>query len=220
MTPERFRRLQEVLSRRQPDFTVLMERVHKVHNFSAIVRTCDAVGILEAHAVIPKHGLPELDSQGTNATSSGAQKWVGLRTYPDSPLAIQDLKARGFRLYAAHFSPRAIDYRQADFTQPCCVVLGTEKWGIGPQIAEAADEHILIPMMGMVQSLNVSVAAATILFEGQRQRLQAGLYQQPRLSSERYQQLLFEWAYPDWAERFRQEGRTYPALDEHGHFSV
>jgi tRNA (guanosine-2'-O-)-methyltransferase len=71
--------------------------------------------------------------------------------------------------------------------------LGTEKWGVSPEAATLSDEHIQIPMMGMVQSLNVSVAAAVILFEAQRQRIQAGFYEQVRLSLEQYQSVLASW---------------------------
>ena len=201
MTPERLAKIRAVLDKRQPDLTVLMERVHKPHNFSAILRSCDAVGVLEAHAIPAKHGLPDLeeaaglDLKGKtfNETSGSAAKWVGLQVHPDTPSALNHLRARGFQVLAAHFSERALDYRQADYTRPTCILLGTEKWGVSPEAAELADGHILIPMMGMVQSLNVSVAAAVILFEAQRQRLQAGFYQQPRLSPEDYEFWLRSW---------------------------
>lgn len=201
MTPERLAKIRAVLDKRQPDLTVLMERVHKPHNFSAILRSCDAVGVLEAHAIPAKHGLPDLEeaagldlkSKTFNETSGSAAKWVGLQVHPDTLSALNHMKSRGFQVLAAHFSERALDYRQADYTRPTCILLGTEKWGVSPEAAEQADAHILIPMMGMVQSLNVSVAAAVILFEAQRQRLQAGFYQQPRLSPEDYEFWLRNW---------------------------
>lgn len=201
MTPERLARIRAVLDKRQPDLTVLMERVHKPHNFSAILRSCDAVGVLEAHAIPAKHGMANLDEaqdlslkgKTFNETSGSAAKWVGLHLHEDTASAFAYLKSQGFQVLAAHFSERALDYRQADYTRPTCIWLGTEKWGVSPEAAERADAHILIPMMGMVQSLNVSVAAAVILFEAQRQRLQAGFYQQVRLSPEQYQAVLEGW---------------------------
>lgn len=228
MTPERWRKINRVLARRQPDLTVLMERVHKWHNFSAVLRTCDAVGALEAHLIPAAHGIPQespqksedwderVKSKHTDATSGSAAKWVGLSTHPDTPSAFAHLRARGFAVYAAHFSEKAVDYREVDYTRPTCILLGTEKWGVTEEAAHLADGHILIPMMGMVQSLNVSVAAAVILFEAQRQRLRVGMYDEPRLGPALYQKLLFEWAYPDWAERCRQEGRAYPPLSPEG----
>lgn len=223
MTPERWRKINRVLARRQPDLTVLMERVHKWHNFSAVLRTCDAVGVLEAHLIPAQQGIPQSPDKGeggmskpTDATSGSAAKWVGLSTHPDTPSAFAHLRARGFRVYAAHFSEKAVDYRQVDYTQPSCILLGTEKWGVTEEAARLADGHVVIPMMGMVQSLNVSVAAAVILFEAQRQRMEAGLYDRPRLEPALYRKLLFEWAYPDWAERCRQEGRAYPPLSQEG----
>ncbi len=209
VTPERLAKIRAVLDKRQPDLTVLMEQVHKPHNFSAILRSCDAVGVLEAHAIPPKRGIPTLEDEPTlslegkthNDTSGSAAKWVDLRVHPDVLQAFAHLKSKGFQVLAAHFSERAVDYHQADFTQPTCILLGTEKWGVSQEAASLADQHILIPMMGMVRSLNVSVAAAVILFEAQRQRLGAGFYAKPRLSSEQYQALL------DNLQRRHAEGR-------------
>ena len=191
MTPERLAKIRAVLDKRQPDLTVLLERVHKPHNFSAILRSCDAVGVLEAHAIPAKYGIPDLEgSEGLslkgktyNETSGSAAKWVGLRIHQDTDAAFAHLKSQGFQVLAAHFSERSVDYREADYTRPTCILLGTEKWGVSPEAAVLSDGHIVIPMLGMVQSLNVSVAAAVILFEAQRQRLQAGLFGQARLSA-------------------------------------
>ncbi len=211
MTPERYRKLRAVLDKRQPDLTVLMENVHKPHNLSAILRTADAVGVYEAHAVNPTGGVPTY-----NETSGGSEKWVYLRVHPDIATAVQHLKARGFAVYAAHLSEEAVDYRAVDYTRPVAVLLGAEKWGVSPEAAALADRHIVIPMMGMVQSLNVSVAAAVILFEAQRQRQAAGLYDRVRLDAETYRRTLFEWGYPKLAAIYRKEGRPYPELGPEG----
>ena len=210
-TPERIRRLREVLSRRQPDLTVLMENVSKPHNLSAILRSADAVGVLEAHAVHPTGHVPTF-----HHTAAGVARWVYLRVHQSPEEAVGHLRERGFFVYATRLSPRAVDYRELDYTRRVAVVLGSEKWGVSEEIAALADAEVRIPMMGMVQSLNVSVAAAVILFEAQRQRLKAGLYDRPRLDPETFRRVLFEWAYPEEARRLRQEGRDYPELDEEG----
>ncbi|HHO57650.1 MAG TPA: tRNA (guanine-N2)-dimethyltransferase, partial [Oceanithermus profundus] len=129
---------------------------------------------------------------------------------------VAHLKERGFTVYAANLSERALDYREVDYTRPAAVLLGAEKWGVSPRAAELADADVIIPMMGMVQSLNVSVAAAVILFEAQRQRLAAGLYDRPRLDPATYRRTLFEWAYPREAAVLRRQGLPYPELDEEG----
>lgn len=123
---------------------------------------------------------------------------------------------RGVQVLATHLSQRSVDYREPDYTRPTCVLLGAEKWGVSDEAAEIADANIVIPMFGMVQSLNVSVAAATILFEAQRQRLSAGMYGVPQISPEELERLAFEWAYPDLAPSYRERGEDYPALSEHG----
>ncbi|MBZ9715751.1 tRNA (guanosine(18)-2'-O)-methyltransferase TrmH [Deinococcus multiflagellatus] len=217
MTPERYAKILRVLSRRQPTLTVLMDEVNKPHNLSAIVRTCDAVGVLQAHAVPPRGGkLADFEGHTYEATSGSAHKWVPVQRHADAVQAVRALQAQGFAVLATHLSQRSVDYREADYTRPTCLLLGAEKWGVSDEAAEAADMNIVVPMFGMVQSLNVSVAAATILFEAQRQRLAAGLYDAPQLSPEQLRAWAFEWAYPELAPAYRERGEAYPALDEHG----
>ncbi|WP_135228869.1 tRNA (guanosine(18)-2'-O)-methyltransferase TrmH [Deinococcus fonticola] len=216
-TPERFAKILRVLQKRQPTLTVLMDEVNKPHNLSAIVRTCDAVGVLEAHAVPPSGGkLAEFEGHTYDATSGSAHKWVKVNKQTDALAAVRELQGRGFQVLATHLSQRSVDYREVDYTRPTCVLLGAEKWGVGDGAAQAADHNIVIPMFGMVQSLNVSVAAATILFEAQRQRLAAGMYAAPQLAPADLAALAFEWAYPDLAPAYRERGEAYPALDETG----
>ncbi len=191
MTEARTERVRAVLAKRQPDLTVLLEQVHKPHNLSAILRSCDAVGVLEAHAVALSGRVPTF-----NATSASADKWVPLRVHANTNAALDHLRARGFSIVATMLSERALDYRELDYTIPTCFVLGAERWGVSEEIALAADQHIIIPMRGMVQSLNVSVAAAVVLFEASRQRSLVGAYDEPRLSSDELEQLEFEWLHP------------------------
>jgi tRNA (guanosine-2'-O-)-methyltransferase len=213
LLPRRFERLKAVLDRRMGDLTVLLENVEKPHNLSAILRSCDAVGVLEAHAVSLANRLPTF-----NTTALGSQKWVALQRHADSEAMIRTLQQRGFRVYGTHLGVEAVDYRSCDFTGATAFVLGAEKWGLSEAAAAAVDQAIFIPMRGMVQSLNVSVAAATLLFEALRQRQAAGLVPErgEGVAAERYEQLLFEWAYPQVAAWCRQEGRPYPALGEEG----
>ncbi|MEB3264276.1 MAG: tRNA (guanosine(18)-2'-O)-methyltransferase TrmH [Synechococcus sp.] len=213
LLPRRFERLQAVLDRRMGDLTVLLEQVEKPHNLSAILRTCDAVGVLEAHAVCRQGRLPTF-----NSTAQGSQKWVPLQVQPDVGSAIQGLQQRGFRVYGTHLGVEAVDYRSCDFTGPTAFVLGAEKWGLSEEAAVQIDQAVVIPMQGMVQSLNVSVAAATLLFEALRQRQAAGRVPMAGegVDPEMRRRLLFEWAYPQVAAWCRQQQRPYPALSDEG----
>ena len=210
----RYQRICQTLDRRQPDLTVLMEDVHKPHNISAIIRTCDAVGVLSVHAMNQVADGELLDTY--SQVAQGSEKWVDLHRHPDITAAIDHLHQQNFKIYAAHLSDRAVDYRNIDYTQPTAILMGAERWGVSDTAAELVDGHIIIPMLGMVQSLNVSVAAAVILFEAQRQRLQAGFYDQPRLDPDLYQQRVFEWGYPELVAYYRDRQLPYPALDENG----
>lgn len=213
LLPRRYERLKAVLDRRMGDLTVLLEHVDKPHNLSAILRSCDAVGVLEAHVVSLSGRLPTF-----NSTAQGSQKWVPLHRHGSSEQALQGLKARGFRVFGTLLSEAAVDYRSCDFTGPTAFVLGAEKWGLSPEAAALVDQAVIIPMRGMVQSLNVSVATAMLLAEALRQRQAAGLVPEAGegVEPERYRRQLFEWAYPEVAAWCQQQGRAYPALDDEG----
>ena len=213
LLPRRFERLKSVLDGRMRDLTVLLEHVEKPHNLSAILRSCDAVGALEAH-VVSLSGR----SRTFNSTAQGSQKWVPLIDHASIEDAVTSLKTQGLKLYGTHLGVNARDYRDCDFTGPTAFVLGAEKWGLTDAARDGMDEALFIPMRGMVQSLNVSVATATLLFEALRQRQAAGLAptQGEGLTPEHYRQLLFEWSYPQVAAWCQREGRPYPALSEEG----
>lgn len=211
MTPQRFARLKQILQQRQPDLTVLMDNVHKPHNLSAILRTCDATGIFQAHAVHDRSRI-----KPRRGIASGSKKWVRLKSHASIHEAIAQLQADHFQIVVADLHPEATDYRTVDFCKPTALVLGAEISGPSQQILDVASHIVSIPMMGMVDSLNVSVAAALILFEAQRQRRDAGLYEESRLDKQLYEQTLFEWAQPVMARFYRRKKIPYPALQEDG----
>ena len=212
MTPERLARLNATLSSRQPDLTVILDQVDKPFNLSAILRSCDAAGVLEAHAVYPKR----IPRRTKKEFSAGVGKWVKVRQHNNIEDAISCLKDRNFKIYAAHPKNGARDFREADFVTPAAILLGAELDGISERGLELADEHLTIPMMGMAACLNVSVATALILYEVQRQRSEKGLYEKCRIEDDVYQTTLFEWAHPKVAEYCRRHGFEYPQLDQWG----
>lgn len=211
LSSRRFHLLRAVLERRQPDLTVVLENVNKPHNFSAVVRTADAVGIWEVHAVVPEGGLSI-----HHLAAGGSTRYVKANVHSTLTGALAALPADSFQLLAAHPAEEAIDFREADFARPTAVLFGQEKDGLSAEALGAADHLIQIPMEGMVASLNVSVAAALILFEAQRQRRAAGLYESSRLAPEAFERALFEWAYPEIALICRQKDMDYPELSPDG----
>ncbi len=212
MNSQRYARICEMLARRQPDLTVCMEQVHKPHNVSAVIRTADAVGVHEVHAVWPSSRMR------TMASAAGSNSWVQVKTHRTIADAVGHLKGQGMQILATHLSSKAIDFREIDYTRPTCILMGQEKTGITQEALALADQDIIIPMIGMVQSLNVSVASALILYEAQRQRQNAGMYQRANsmLPPEEQQRLLFEGGYPVLARVARQKGLPYPHVNEQG----
>ncbi len=214
MTPERFSRIQKILSARQTDLTLCLEKVHKPNNLSAIIRTADAVGVSKVHAIWTKNSKMRM----LGKTSAGARNWVDVKIHDSTPEAFSSLKQQGMQIVTTHLSESAVDFREIDYTKPTAIVMGEEKFGTSEQALALADHHVIIPMMGMVQSLNVSVACALIMYEAQRQRNLAGLYQSPRfpLSDAEIQATLFERGYPVLARVAKLKAMPYPTIDEQG----
>lgn len=211
MDNQRNKKIIELLNRRQKDLTVFMDEVHKPHNLAAIVRTCDAVGIGNVHAVYPESFIREC-----HGTAMGSNRWVTTHIHPELSSGLAQMKSENKQVLAAHFSDRAVDFRSIDYTKPTAILVGSEKFGVSEQAAELADEHILIPMLGMVQSLNVSVATAIILYEAQRQREIAGLYHERQLDDVTCEKFRFEWLHPEVRKFCVKHQLRYPVLDENG----
>ena len=211
MTPERFEKLKAILKGRQMDLTVVMENVHKPHNLAAVARSCDAVGVFEAHAISEK-----ADVVLKARAASGSRKWVGVKRHANVDEAYAHLRRKGMKILCAHFDEGAVDFRSVDFTQPTAIVVGAELDGITDEAVAKADGSVIVPMLGMVQSLNVSVATALILYEAQRQRLEKGMYDTRAMDDEMYHTLLFEWGYPRLIPFYKKQGKPYPAIDDGG----
>ena len=211
MTTARYSKIVDVLNHRQPDLKVVTDSVLKGQNLSAIIRTCDAVGVMELHSV-SEHAF----FGAHTGTTVGAHKWVKtlLRKKVTEPL--EDFKQAGYQIVAADVCTNSKDYREVDFTQPTALVLRAELEGISDEAQPYIDHSITIPMMAMVESYNVSVAAAIILSEARRQREDAGYYAARRLSDKLYSKLLFEWMQPVLAAYCQKHQLAYPELDDEG----
>lgn len=215
MTSERYQKIKATLQRRQPDLTVVMENVNKAHNLAAIARTCDAVGIPEIHATTRFDTL-----NLTQDAASGSGRWVNVVTHDNIDLACALLRSQKQQILTAHFSDDAVDFRTIDFTIPTAIVVGQELFGISEQALNNADKSIIIPMYGMVHSLNVSVATAIILYEAQRQRNVKGMYNAASSNNKEMNNYIFEKGYPRLARMYRKDGKEFPHLDEEGQIIV
>lgn len=213
MNAQRYARIRAMLAARQHDLTVCMEQVHKPHNVSAVIRTADAVGVHEVHAVWPGSRMRTMVS-----SAAGSNSWVQVKTHRTIADAVTHLKDQNMQILATNLSDKAVDFREIDYTRPTCILMGQEKTGITQAALDLADQDIIIPMIGMVQSLNVSVASALILYEAQRQRQNAGMYlrAESTLEFSEQQRLLFEGGYPVLARVAKHKGLPYPEINDRG----
>ena len=182
-------RLETVLWHRQPDLTVVMENIHDPHNVSAMLRSCDAAGVLEAQLLYNVEAFPKIGKK----SSASAGKWVERRKFKSVSECYRQLHFEGFLIYATRLDDRAESLYDLDLTRKVAIVFGNEHRGVSDEAAEEADGIFQIPMLGMIQSLNVSVACAIVLYEALRQRLKKGDGASTKFPVHDFEKLLEKW---------------------------
>ncbi|MGN6491129.1 MAG: TrmH family RNA methyltransferase [Agriterribacter sp.] len=198
MTPERQERLVQVLNKRQNDLAVVLENVFDPHNISAVMRSCDAVGIQDVYVLNTK--IPRHKKWGAKSSSSAA-KWLTVHQYTDAAECFAVLRTRYNKIFTTHLSSDAVTLHDIDFTNSVALVFGNEHAGVSEEIRQLADGNFIIPQVGIIKSLNISVACAVTIYEAYRQKKLAGQYDQRNLPPKRFDNLLEEWGFmPDEAE--------------------
>lgn len=194
MTPERQDRLLSVLHKRQNNITVVLENVFDPHNISAVMRTCDAVGIQDIYVLNTK--IPRHKKWGAKSSSSAA-KWLTIHQFTDARECFNELRKHYQLILTTHLGSDAISLHSIDFTGSIALVFGNEHSGVSDEIRELADGNFIIPQVGIIRSLNISVACAVTLYEALRQKTIAGHYDKRSLEEPRYSALLKEWGFLD-----------------------
>ena len=192
MTPERNERLIAVLNKRQPDITVVLENVFDPHNISAVMRTCDAVGIQDIY--ILNHKIPPHGKWGAKSSSSAA-RWLTIHQFTDAEACFAELRKLYKKIYTTHLSTDAVGLHQLNFTEPVALVFGNEHSGVSEDIIAMADGNFIIPQVGIIKSLNISVACAVTLYEAFRQKNNAGHYDKAKLEGGKLITLRNEWGF-------------------------
>jgi tRNA (guanosine-2'-O-)-methyltransferase len=188
-TDERLSKIVSVASSRQFSLKVVMENIHDPHNVSAVFRTCDAVGIPKVTLLYTFEAFPRIGK----TSSSSANKWIETEKFKDTKKCFDEIHSQGFKIYASMLNKNAVNLYDLDLTQKVALVFGNEHRGVSPDSEKLADETFYIPMRGMIQSLNVSVAAAVSLYEAQRQRALKGMYEKSELQQEELEKLIDKW---------------------------
>ncbi|HEX7904199.1 MAG TPA: RNA methyltransferase [Chitinophagaceae bacterium] len=191
MTPERREKLTNVLTKRQPDLTIVLENVFDPHNISAVMRTCDAVGVQEVYILTNK--IPRHKKWGAKSSSSAA-KWLTVHQYDNAVECFSSLRKRYSKILTTHLSSDAVSLYEINMTEPIALVFGNEHSGVSDEIRELADGNFIIPQVGIIRSLNISVACAVTLYEAFRQKNSAGHYNRQNMDDVMKQDLLQKWS--------------------------
>ena len=191
MTNQRKARIDTILAHRQANLTVVLENVHDPHNIAAVMRTCDAVGIQDIYVVNTKIGRQQLWSA---KASSSAANWLTVHQYTDVATCIQAVKLLFDKVYTTHLSGNAVGLYNLNLTEKVALVFGNEHDGCSQTMIALADGNFIIPQVGIIKSLNISVACAVTLYEAYRQKNIAGHYNQPKLDPAYADALLQKWS--------------------------
>lgn len=192
MTTERFERLTAVLNKRQPNLTIVLENVFDPHNISAVMRTADAVGIQDIFILNNK--IPPHRKWGAKSSSSAA-KWLTVHQYTNADECFAELRKRYNKIYTTHLSSDAVGLHELNLTDSVALVFGNEHSGVSEEIISMADGNFIIPQVGIIKSLNISVACAVTLYEAYRQKNIAGHYDNIQLKGEQLDSLRNEWGF-------------------------
>lgn len=192
MTPERSERLHKVLSKRQLNLTIVLENVSDPHNISAVMRTCDAVGIQEIY-ILNTH-IPRHKKWGAKSSSSAA-KWLTIHQFSDVQSCFEALRKKYKKIYTTHLSSDAVDLYELNLTEDVALIFGNEHSGVSEELIGLADGNFIIPQVGIIKSLNISVACAVSLYEAYRQKNIKGHYDQPQITGEPLKALKEVWGF-------------------------
>lgn len=190
MTPERKEKLTRVLMHRQNNLAVVMENVQDPHNISAVMRTCDAVGVQDIYILNTK--IPRHKKWGSKSSSSAA-KWLSIHQFDNVHECMEALRKKYKKIYSTHLASDSVSVYDLDLTQSVALVFGNEHEGVSEEITKLADGNFIIPQVGIIQSLNISVACAVCLYEAFRQKMNAKQYNNPSLSKEQMNALMMQW---------------------------
>ena len=194
MTPERRNKLLTVLNKRQSNLTVVLENVFDPHNVAAVMRTCDSIGIQDIYILNTR--IPPVREWGFKSSSS-ARKWITAHQFTDPDKCFEELKNRYSKILTTHLSSDSVSLYDIDFTESIALVFGNEAFGVSEEIRAYADGNFVIPQIGIIQSLNISVACAVTIYEAYRQKQVAGHYDSPSLSEVRRIELMNEWGFKE-----------------------
>ena len=203
---KRIEKIEATLKCKQPSLELFLDNVDSSQNISAIIRSCDGVGVLHFYYA----NKEDKDIKIHKTITQGSHHWL-YRERIDSNQKVAFLEAKqqeSFQIVVTHLSKNSIGYREVDYTQKTMLVMGNEQVGTSSEVLALADVVVLIPMRGMAQSLNVSVATALLLYDAERQLSNAGYYEQEQLSVERQEEIKFEWIHRDLITR-RSKGTIF-----------
>jgi len=197
---ERIEKMKRVLEHRLESVTIVAEATHLRHNLSAIIRTAESFGLSDVHLISD-------NDKKMSGAAKGAEKWVDLNIYKNTEQCLLGLKSNGFTIWVADLQDEIKTPETLPVEGKIAIVMGTELSGVSAVAKELSDGAVIIPMYGLTQSLNVSVASACLL-QRLTTRKREFLGQSGDMTEERKEKLLKKWIDRDEKEKLRRQNRV------------
>ncbi len=160
LTPNRIAKIDEVLAKRTDNFRIILDRFVDMHNISAVIRSCEAFGLLNIDII--KNNI--IKNEMSASISKSTHKWLDIKYYKSPDEFIPELKAAGYKVWIADTNSRSKNVKELVIPDKLALVMGSELNGPSEDTIKYADEFVYLPMKGFVESFNVSVATALFIF--------------------------------------------------------
>lgn len=193
-------RIEQVVSLRTRNVTVVLDRLEDTFNMAAVLRTCEGMGLQDVHVI----RNPDAPFAPNSKVTQGCDKWLDLHVWKDFTSCARKLKADGYRVLASAIQPGATSLFELKFDQRIAIVLGNERYGVSEEVLRESDGTFWIPMRGFSQSMNISAAASACITRAISWRLEH-LGPSGDLSAEEKQTLTEQFSFLS----VKQRGRVY-----------
>jgi tRNA (guanosine-2'-O-)-methyltransferase len=192
ITENRAEKFKHAIAKRQTDLAIILENVHDPHNIGAVLRSCDSVGVENIFIIAPPQFNSLNEYLNRSKTSKGASKWMNIRFYKKISACLETVKNEGYFILGTHLTKESLSLYELNLNKKVALLFGNEHAGISKEALEFVDQNFQIPQVGLVQSLNISVACAVSLYEAFRQRQKSGKYNHPFNAKDPKQAKIYE----------------------------
>ncbi len=204
-TDKRVEKFKSIVAKKQYNLGIVLENVHNPHNIGAVLRSCDAVGVMDVYLIYTADRLGFDTYKKGSSSAQGADKWLNVHVYDNLENCMKEVNTKYDKVYATNFTEEAKSLYDLELSGSVALVFGNELDGVTTDMMQYVDGNFIIPQEGMAQSLNISVACAVSLYEVRRQRALKKMYDTEFDENLTEHQLLFRQYMETHEKRYKRK---------------